>query len=220
GLMTMVFPAAIAAPTSVANIGPGAFHGMIAPTTPYGSRSVKPRVSGEWVGSETPWTLSAWPAMNRSWRGMGGGPQLGRPTSCDSRESSSAERASTRSAQAKRSSPRAVALRSRQAGNASSAARTARSTSSASLRGMRARTCWLAGLMTSIVRPVPEATQSPPMSCTPSSRRSDSAAAVAVSVVSEVTAMVQALSVLDLDDAADVLPVQHVLVPLVDLVEP
>jgi hypothetical protein len=34
GLITIVLPAAIAAPASVTNIGPGAFHGMIAPTTP------------------------------------------------------------------------------------------------------------------------------------------------------------------------------------------
>jgi hypothetical protein len=34
GFITIVLPAAIAAPTSVTNIGPGAFQGMIAPTTP------------------------------------------------------------------------------------------------------------------------------------------------------------------------------------------
>jgi len=172
GFITMVFPAAIAAPTSVANIGPGAFQGMTPPTTPYGSRSVKPRDWGERVGSDTPCTLSACPAMKRSWLAMGGGPQLGRPTSCDSTLSSSALRSSTRSAQRKMRRARLDASRSRHAGKAFSAARIARSTSASSLRGTRAITSRLAGLMTSMVRPVTDATHSPPMSWTPSTMRS------------------------------------------------
>ncbi len=46
GFTTTVLPAASAKPALAEHIATGAFHGMIAPTTPYGSRLVNPIVDG------------------------------------------------------------------------------------------------------------------------------------------------------------------------------
>src|SRR5690348_146917 len=117
-------------------------------------------------------------------------------------------------AQRNSSAARAVAFVSRQAGKAASAARTAASTSAAVPRGTRASTSPSAGLTTSMVSPLAAGTQSPPISC-------------ALSMIRELPArgpggamVMSGSSVLVDDHAADVLAVQHVLVALVDLVEP
>ena len=63
GLSTIVQPAASAGATFWANSGSGAFHGITAPTTPTGSRSVKTMWSPPWNGgSVSPASLSAQPA--------------------------------------------------------------------------------------------------------------------------------------------------------------
>ena len=58
---TTVFPAANAAPTFADMSDSGAFHGMMTPTTPYGSRRVKLKLA-EPTCTVSPWILSAAPA--------------------------------------------------------------------------------------------------------------------------------------------------------------
>ena len=63
GLITTVQPAARAGATFWANSTSGAFHGITAPTTPTGSRSVRTMWSPPWYGgSVSPAILSAQPA--------------------------------------------------------------------------------------------------------------------------------------------------------------
>ena len=63
GLRTIVQPAARAGATFWANSTSGAFHGITAPTTPTGSRSVRTMWSPPWNGgSVSPASLSAQPA--------------------------------------------------------------------------------------------------------------------------------------------------------------
>ncbi len=63
GLRTTVHPAASAGATFCANSMSGAFHGMIAATTPTGSRNVMKKMSGPvCVGSVSPAMRSIHPA--------------------------------------------------------------------------------------------------------------------------------------------------------------
>ena len=63
GLATIVQPAARAGATFCADSSSGAFHGITAPTTPTGSRSVMTRWSPPWYGgSVSPASLSTQPA--------------------------------------------------------------------------------------------------------------------------------------------------------------
>jgi hypothetical protein len=63
GLSTIVQPAASAGATFCASSISGAFHGITAPTTPTGSRSVKTMWSPPWYGgSVSPASLSVHPA--------------------------------------------------------------------------------------------------------------------------------------------------------------
>ena len=135
GLTTIVLPAPMAEATSWMNIGAGAFHGMIAATTPYGSRTVRPSVVGVCVGSDSPRSLSTCPAMNCRMPPSGRGPREGRPTSMDSRASISVACWSTTSAQRRSSAARTAGLAARHAGRAAAAASTAASMSAAVPRG-------------------------------------------------------------------------------------
>src|SRR5690606_32301242 len=115
------------------------------------------------------------------------------------------------------SSPRTVALVSRHLGNASAAALTALSTSAAVPRGTRASTSRVAGLITSMVSPLTAGTHSPPIRCAFSMISGLAGELVADS---ERVVLICCSSVLVDDHAADVLAVVHVLIALVDLLQP
>jgi hypothetical protein len=64
GLTTTELPAASAGPIFQASMAAGKFHGSTAPTTPTGSRTIRPRWSGP-VGETLPKTLSMASAYQR-----------------------------------------------------------------------------------------------------------------------------------------------------------
>lgn len=128
---TTVFPAASAGATFILNIARGKFHGMIKPTTPYGSLTVMLSIPGAWVLA-VPWAFHTASAKYRNssddiWPSMKC--EMGRPVhSVSSRASSSL--ASMKSWDSlRRYGARPSTPSSRQAGNAALAAATASSTS-------------------------------------------------------------------------------------------
>src|SRR4051812_22471445 len=157
----MVLPAASAGATFQIAIRNGKFHGTTAPTTPIGSRTIRPSASGP-GGATASNTLSIASAYQRtvliaSGRSISRQSVIGLPASRASSVASSLRLASRASAKRSRTCFRSAGARrdQRPSSNARRAARTAASTSAASPAATWARTWPVAGF--SVVKVWPEA---------------------------------------------------------------
>ena len=137
GLMISLLPAASAGATFQVAISSGKFQGTTAPTTPIGSRTIRPRASGP-VGATASKTLSIASANQRYVLTASGTSTsrvsvIGLPPSSESRSASSSRFASSRSAKRRRTSLRSAGARrdQRPSSNARRAAATAASMSAA-----------------------------------------------------------------------------------------
>ncbi len=162
GLKTIVLPASRAGASLETICWSGKFHGVIAPTTPIGSRTISelPTSSVQAKSSARPAMDSTTAAGNATWavRDI----PIGEPISAVIAWAISSVRAARPAPRRRSTSARCCGVVADQAGKAARAAATARSTSAAVPAGVSATTSPVAGFTTGRVSAEP-VTVSPPI---------------------------------------------------------